>query len=83
MKPSEKPLSPNFSSGPCAKHPNWSINSLEGALVGRSHRAKIAKERIQSVIEESKALLGLPEDYVCGIVPAPIQEPLKWLCGLY
>ena len=70
MKPSEKPLSPNFSSGPCAKHPNWSINSLEGALVGRSHRAKIAKERIQSVIDESKALLGLPEDYVCGIVPA-------------
>ena len=69
MKPSEKPLSPNFSSGPCAKHPNWSINSLDGALVGRSHRAKIAKEKIQSVIDESKAMLGLPEDYVCGIVP--------------
>ena len=61
MKPSEKPLSPNFSSGPCAKHPDWSINSLDGALVGRSHRSKIAKERIQSVIDESKSLLGLPE----------------------
>ena len=70
MKPNEKPLSPNFSSGPCAKRPNWSINALDEALVGRSHRAKIAKERIQSVIDESKSLLGLPEDYVCGIVPA-------------
>ena len=56
MKPREKPLSPNFSSGPCAKHPNFN-NSLEGAL-GRSDRAKIAKERIQLVIDESKALLG-------------------------
>lgn len=70
MKPNEKPLSPNFSSGPCAKRPSWTINALDGALVGRSHRAKIAKERIQSVIDESKELLGLPEDYVCGIVPA-------------
>lgn len=70
MKPNEKPLSPNFSSGPCAKRPNWSINALDDALVGRSHRAKIAKGRIQSVIDESKSILGLPEDYVCGIVPA-------------
>ena len=62
MKPNEKPLSPNFSSGPCAKRPSWTINALDGALVGRSHRAKIAKERIQSVIDESKELLGLPED---------------------
>ena len=70
MKPTIKPKSPYFSSGPCAKYPNWSIQSLSDSLVGRSHRAKPAKARIESVIEKSKSLLNLPDDYVCGIVPA-------------
>ena len=70
MKPSIKPNSPYFSSGPCSKRPNWSLNALSDALVGRSHRAKNAKERIQTVIEQSKSILNLPKDYVCGIVPA-------------
>ena len=46
------------------------MSSLEDALVGRSHRAKPAKARIQDVIERSKSILGIPEGYVCGIVPA-------------
>lgn len=70
MKPTQRPTRPYFSSGPCAKHPGWSIHNLEDALVGRSHRASIAKARIEGVIQKSKAILGLPEDYVCGIVPA-------------
>ncbi len=70
MKPSSKPTRPFFSSGPCSKRPGWSLDALEGALVGRSHRAKPAKARIQEVIERSKTILGIPEDYVCGIVPA-------------
>tara|TARA_A100001015_G_scaffold74603_1_gene82779 strand:+ start:1678 stop:2823 length:1146 start_codon:yes stop_codon:yes gene_type:complete len=70
MKPSIKPNSPYFSSGPCSKRPNWSLSALSNALVGRSHRAKNAKERIQTVIEQSKSILNLPKDYVCGIVPA-------------
>lgn len=70
MKPTIKPSSPYFSSGPCSKRPNWSIDSLSEALVGRSHRAKNAKARIESVIEKSKSILNLPKDYVCGIVPA-------------
>jgi len=70
MKPTIKPNRPYFSSGPCSKRPGWSLDSLENALVGRSHRAKEAKARIQEVIERSKAILGIPEDYVCGIVPA-------------
>lgn len=70
MKPSVKPSNPNFSSGPCAKRPGWKTDALADALIGRSHRAVIAKERIQSVIDRSKSLLGLPEDYVLGIVPA-------------
>jgi phosphoserine aminotransferase len=70
MKPTLKPKSPNFSSGPCSKRPGWSIDSLSNALVGRSHRAKIAKARIDTVIQKSKEILKLPDDYVCGIVPA-------------
>ena len=70
MKPTRKPNRPFFSSGPCSKRPGWSLASLENALVGRSHRAKEAKARIQEVIERSKSILGIPSDYVCGIVPA-------------
>ena len=70
MKPEIKPNSPFFSSGPCAKRPGWSLNALQKALVGRSHRAKDPKARIQEVIHKSKAILNLPKDYVCGIVPA-------------
>ena len=70
MKPTTKPNRPYFSSGPCSKRPGWSIGALENAMVGRSHRAKNAKARIAEVIERSKSLLGLPEGYVCGIVPA-------------
>ena len=70
MKPNKKPFNANFSSGPCAKRPGWTSDVLSNALVGRSHRAKIAKERIQSVIDKSKSVLQLPEDYVLGIVPA-------------
>lgn len=70
MKPTIKPNRPFFSSGPCSKRPGWSLDALEGAIVGRSHRAKPAKTRIQEVIDRSSDILGLPEGYVCGIVPA-------------
>ncbi len=70
MKPTQKPNRPFFSSGPCSKRPGWSLARLENALVGRSHRAKPAKARIQEVIDRSKSILGIPDDYVCGIVPA-------------
>ena len=70
MKPELKPNRPYFSSGPCSKRPDWSPTSIEGALVGRSHRSKGAKARIKDVIDRSKSILGIPHDYVCGIVPA-------------
>jgi phosphoserine aminotransferase len=69
-KPSRRPQRPHFSSGPCAKRPGWSLEALRGALVGRSHRAKAPKERLQAVIERSKAILGMPADWKLGIVPA-------------
>ena len=70
MKPTTKPKRPQFSSGPCAKRPGWSFDALAGAMLGRSHRAKPAKQRIQDVIERSKALLGMPADWKLAIVPA-------------
>lgn len=70
MKPEQKPNRPFFSSGPCSKRPGWSAAILEKALVGRSHRSKGAKARIEEVIDRSKSILGMPDDYVCGIVPA-------------
>jgi phosphoserine aminotransferase len=70
MKPTVKPNRPYFSSGPCSKRPGWTLDALNEALVGRSHRAKSAKARIEEVIDKSKSVLGLPEGYVCGIVPA-------------
>jgi len=70
MTPSNKPNNPCFSSGPCAKRPGWSIDALKDAPVGRSHRAKIGKTKLKEAIELSKEVLGIPEGYVLGIVPA-------------
>ena len=70
MKPTLRPSNPCFSSGPCAKRPGWSVSALEGALVGRSHRSKEGRARIQEVLDRSRALLGVPADYRIGIVPA-------------
>jgi phosphoserine aminotransferase len=65
-----KPDRPYFSSGPCAKRPGFSLAALEGALLGRSHRAAAPKAKLREVIERSRALLGLPEGWRLGIVPA-------------
>lgn len=70
MKPSRRPRRAEFSSGPCAKRPGWSLAALEKALLGRSHRTGIAKKRLQAVIEGSRSLLGVPEGWRIGIVPA-------------
>lgn len=69
-RPAAKPANPNFSSGPCAKRPGWTPEALKNALVGRSHRAKPGKAKLQAVIEKSRAILGIPADYRIGIVPA-------------
>ena len=70
MKPTARPTVPHFSSGPCAKRPGWNVGALHGALVGRSHRAKVAKARLKAVIDRSASLLGVPAGYRVGIVPA-------------
>jgi phosphoserine aminotransferase len=70
MKPNIRPDNPNFSSGPCTKRPGWSLAALDDALLGRSHRAAPGKAKLNQVIERSRALLGLPDDYLLAIVPA-------------
>ncbi len=70
MKPTVRPARPHFSSGPCAKHPGWTPVALADALVGRSHRAAEGKARLKAVIDQTRALLGLPEGWRVGIVPA-------------
>ena len=69
-KPNLKPNNPNFSSGPCAKRPGWKIENLTNANIGRSHRSAEAKAKLKLVIDKSKELLNLPNDYVVGIMPA-------------
>jgi phosphoserine aminotransferase len=69
-KPVVRPQNPNFSSGPCAKRPGWSLAALDGALLGRSHRAKEPKARLAEVISRSQAILGMPAGWRLGIVPA-------------
>ena len=68
MKPGKRPENPSFSSGPCAKRPGWNLAALENACLGRSHRSTEGKARLAEVIERSKNLLGLPADYLVGII---------------
>ncbi|SVE59629.1 uncharacterized protein METZ01_LOCUS512483, partial [marine metagenome] len=68
-KPNTKPNNPNFSSGPTTKRPGWSLSNLESALLGRSHRSFECKERLKEVIDKTKKILGMPENYLLGIMP--------------
>ena len=70
MKPPVRPKNPCFSSGPCAKRPGWTLKALDGALLGRSHRAKPGRAKLDEVVERSRKVLGIPADYRLGIVPA-------------
>lgn len=69
-RPAVRPANPNFSSGPCAKRPGWTVEALADTPVGRSHRAKIGKAKLEEVITRTRSVLGIPDDYRIGIVPA-------------
>ncbi|SFK09738.1 phosphoserine transaminase [Celeribacter neptunius] len=68
--PQSRPANPRFSSGPCAKIPNYSLDMLADAPLGRSHRAKVGKDKLKAAIETTREILGIPADYKIGIVPA-------------
>ena len=68
--PSVRPANPNFSSGPCAKRPGYSLQNLADAPLGRSHRAKVGKVKLKLAIDLTREILQVPADYLIGIVPA-------------
>ena len=68
-RPLVKPIRPEFSSGPCAKRPGWSLNVLKESSLGRSHRHKVCKNKLKEVIDLTKSILKVPDDYLVGIVP--------------
>lgn len=70
VKPGTRPDNPRFSSGPCTKRPGWSLQTLENASLGRSHRAKEGKSRLKQAIDLTREVLQVPDTYRIGIVPA-------------
>ncbi|GAA5316866.1 MAG: phosphoserine transaminase [Candidatus Pelagadaptatus aseana] len=70
MKPSVKPQNPNFSSGPCSKRPGYDVNALSLETLGRSHRSSLGKAALGEACSKTAELLGLPEGYRVGVVPA-------------
>ena len=69
-KPAMRPARPEFSSGPCAKRPGWAPENLRNAVLGRSHRSKVGKARLQAAIDQTRTVLQVPDNYLIGIVPA-------------
>ena len=68
--PATRPANPRFSSGPCAKNPQFTLEQLADAPLGRSHRAAVGKAKLKEAIETTREVLGIPADYKIGIVPA-------------
>jgi phosphoserine aminotransferase len=69
-RPAARPARAQFSCGPTVKHPGWSLQKLENAPLGRSHRAKTAKSRLKLAIDLTREVLQVPADHHIGIVPA-------------
>ena len=70
IKPETSPANPDFSSGPCAKHPGYDLTHLNNAVLGRSHRSKPGKSRLLEAITRTRDVLNVPEGWHIGIVPA-------------
>jgi len=68
-KPAMRPARAEFSSGPCAKRPGWALDQLSSAVLGRSHRSKLGKGRLQDAIDRTRTVLEVPADYLIGIMP--------------
>ena len=68
--PASRPENPRFSSGPCAKPPTFNVSKLADAPLGRSHRTSVGKARLKAAIDGTRQILGIPDNYRVGIVPA-------------
>ena len=87
QKPNLKPQNPNFSSGPCSKRPGWTYDVLKNSPIGRSHRHKVCKERLNEAIVKSKTILNLPDDYlldpILGIGDPRYDNRIDFLAGFH
>jgi phosphoserine aminotransferase len=70
LPPDARPADARFSSGPTKKRPGWSVQALEGALLGRSHRSTAGKAKLKEVIDRTRSILGVPSDFKIAVVPA-------------
>src|SRR5271155_1412660 len=68
--PGVRPADARFSSGPTKKRPGWTLQALNGALLGRSHRSKPGKSKLKEAIDLTRTVLGVPADFKIAIVPA-------------
>ncbi|MFC3694729.1 phosphoserine transaminase [Chenggangzhangella methanolivorans] len=68
-RPAVRPANPNFSSGPCSKRPGWSLEALKDASLGRSHRSKLGKSKLQEAIDLTREVLEVPASHRIAIVP--------------
>ena len=80
-EPAQKPERPQFSSGPTVKHPGWSLDNLKTESLGRSHRSAVGKARLKYAIDLTRELLGIPDDYLVGIMPASDTGALE--CAMW
>ncbi len=80
-KPTLRPERPFFSSGPTAKFPGWSLDKLQTESLGRSHRSSVGKARLKYAIDLSRELLGVPDDYLVGIMPGSDTGALE--CAMW
>ena len=80
-KPALRPERPFFSSGPTAKFPGWALDKLQTESLGRSHRSSVGKARLKYAIDLTKELLGVPDDYLVGIMPASDTGALE--CAMW
>ena len=75
IEPGIKPANPRFSSGPCAKLPNFSLEMLADAPLGRSHRAAVGKEKLKAAIETTREVL---DRGWCFLAFRPYQSPFNF-----
>jgi phosphoserine aminotransferase len=69
-RPVVRPADARFSSGPTKKRPGWTLQALDGALLGRSHRSKPGKAKLKEAIDRTRTLLGVPAEFKIAVVPA-------------
>lgn len=80
-KPTIRPQSPFFSSGPAKKYPTWSPSLLQDALLGRSHRTSAGVSCIQDVLEKTRGVLKIPSDYKIALLPGSATGAIE--CALW